>query len=181
MNKDKTILLLKKGDKNTLLALYKEHKKSFYNYAQRFSICDEILQDIYHDATIALHENAIDGKLNKINCSIKTYLFSIGKNMIFEQLRKEKKTLTLDTSTYKENYSYDVAYDNTPENEEQNKVLQGLNKLGESCKNLLQLFYYRGFTNIEIKETLGYNSIDVVKSMKWKCLKQLKIVVKNHE
>ncbi len=181
MNKNKTISLLKKGDKNTLLALYKEHKESFYNYAQRFSIRDEVLQDIYHDATIALHENAIDGKLNNLNCSIKTYLFSIGKNMIYEQLRKDKKTLTLDISTYKENYIYDVAYDNTLENEEQKKLLQGLNQLGESCKNLLHLFYYRGFTTTEIKETLGYNSIDVVKSMKWKCLKKLKTIVKSHE
>lgn len=178
MNRNKTILLLEKGDRNTLLAIYKEHKEPFYNYAQRFSISDEILQDIYHDATIALHENAIDGKLNEIKCSLKTYLFSIGKNMIYEQLRKEKKTVTLDTSTYKEDYSYDVAsYDTTLENEEQKKVLQGLNQLGESCKKLLQLFYYRGFTIDEIKDKLNYNSTDVVKSMKWKCLKQLKIVV----
>jgi RNA polymerase sigma factor (sigma-70 family) len=59
------------------------------------------------------------------------------------------------------------------------RLLQnGLDKLGEQCKKVLQLFYYEEKKLDEIQEQLGYTSKDVLKSQKSRCLKQLKELIK---
>jgi len=46
--------------------------------------------------------------------------------------------------------------------------------LGKQCQELLNLFYYRGFTIKDILAHSNYNSENVIKSAKSRCLKTLK-------
>ena len=179
MNEGKIISLLEKGDKSVLTKIYIDNKVSFISYAHKFSISEEVIVDIYQDATIALYENAIGGKMNNLKCSIKTYLFSIGKNMIYEQLRKENKTTMLNTDILKEAYNEEVEFDNEPLNQYQLELQNGFKQLGEQCKKILTLFYYQGYTLDEIKIALNYDKKDVVKSQKSRCLAKLKSIIKN--
>jgi len=58
-------------------------------------------------------------------------------------------------------------------------LVQGaMNALGSKCKDIITLFYLRGFNIEEITEYLGYSSKDVVKSQKSRCLKTLKERIK---
>ena len=50
--------------------------------------------------------------------------------------------------------------------------------LGKQCKELLTLFYYRGFTIKEILNKGDYNNENVVKSAKSRCMKTLKERIK---
>jgi len=50
--------------------------------------------------------------------------------------------------------------------------------LGRQCQELLTLFYYRGFTIKEILNHGSYNSENVVKSAKSRCMKTLKERIK---
>ena len=59
----------------------------------------------------------------------------------------------------------------------QRQLQIAFNSLGTQCKALLSLFYMRGFTLDEIVEELNYNSKDVAKSQKSRCLKSLKQTV----
>ena len=45
------------------------------------------IEDIFQDALIALYENAQNGKLDTIKSSLKTYLFSISKFMLFKKFK----------------------------------------------------------------------------------------------
>ena len=56
---------------------------------------------------------------------------------------------------------------------------KGLNKLGDQCKKVLELFYYEEKKLDEIQSILGYTNKDVLKSQKSRCLKQLKELIKN--
>ena len=46
--------------------------------------------------------------------------------------------------------------------------------LGKQCQELLTLFYYRGYTIQEIMEAENYNSENVVKAAKSRCMKTLR-------
>lgn len=179
MNENKAISLLKKGDKTILKEIYKNHKDSFFKYAYRFSLTNEDLVDIYQDATIALYENALNGKMDNLKCSVKTYLFSIGKNMIYEQLRKDKKAVLVNTDMLKDEYDEEIVFDNESLNNYQLKLQNGFKLLGEQCKKILTLFYYNGYTLDEIKVSLNYDKKDVVKSQKSRCLAKLKSIINN--
>ena len=61
--------------------------------------------------------------------------------------------------------------------EEQEQLRKAFKVLGQKCKDVLTLFYYRGFDLEEIKNSLNYTNKDVVKSQKSRCLKTLRNMI----
>lgn len=45
--------------------------------------------------------------------------------------------------------------------------------LGDPCKSLLQLYYYKQLGMEDITELLGYKNSDTTKNQKYKCIKRL--------
>ena len=169
--------LLKMNDEKAIRNFYNENKNGFILFAKRYNLNNDDLIDIYQDAIIALIENAKKGKIDDLKSSITTYLYGIGKFMIFQKLKKESKTVSIDDFE-----KIEMVYDDYSEDEInlQVKMLQkGLNKLGDQCKKVLELFYYEEKKLDEIQSILGYTNKDVLKSQKSRCLKQLKELIKN--
>lgn len=182
MSEHQLILLLKDSDKEVLKMLYTENRNPFINFARKFKISEEDILDVYQDAIIVLQEKAIKGELENLTCSIRTFLFGIGKYMLFEKARKHKKKLPLFPEK-KEDYNFLEICNDFFEIEEEPNELQVLLKnafstLGKKCKEVLTLFYYRGYTIDEISETLNYENKNVAKSQKSRCIKQLKEKIK---
>lgn len=168
--------LLKRNDEKTIRTVYNDYKKSFILFAKRYNISEEDTIDIYQDAFIALIENVKSGKVDEIKSSLSTYLFGIGKFMIFQKFKKNEQIHIADDLE-----SIEVEDDLYSEDDidSQVRLLQkGLDKLGEQCKKVLLLFYYEEKKLDEIQEQLGYTSKDVLKSQKSRCLKQLKELIK---
>lgn len=167
--------LLKKGDEEALKKVYQSNKDDFIFFAKKYPITEDTALDIYQDAIIALLENINLGKLQTLNSSLKTYLFSIGKYMIYDYLRQRKNTLNIDEFINIEATEIDFDFLFKKElNDNQKKLSHFFKLLGEKCKEVLTLFYYRGLTIEEITTHLNYNNKDVVKSQKSRCLKSLK-------
>ena len=143
MNEQKLISLLKNSDKKALEKVYLENRVSFINFARKFNVSDEDIIDVYQDAIIALQEKAVEGKLADLKCSISTFLFGIGKYMLFDKARKNNKKVA-DFKLENEAYNYkemsDSFLDETP-NEFQILLQKGFATLGKKCKEVLTLFY----------------------------------------
>ncbi len=171
---------LKKKDSNTLKAFYISNKDAFMRFAKKYPIDESTVNDIYQDAIIALRENAINGKLDTLKSELKTYLFTIGKYMIYKKLKQEKNIhLVEDTNQFDSlqngtAFSVDLVQELTSE---QKQLRIAFKSLGMKCKEILTLFYYRGFDLEEITNELNYNNKDVVKSQKSRCLKSLKDMI----
>ena len=175
MKEQHLIEALKNADSDVLRSIYVSNRASFINFANRFDMDREEVLDIYQDAIIALRENAIHGKLDTLNSSIKTYLFSIGKYMIYTRLKEQKKMRPMEEKGQLENiYIPPYLEEETMLTEEKKRMLTAFQALGAQCKKILTLFYYRGFTLDEITRDLDYSSKDVVKSQKSRCLRSLK-------
>ncbi|PNQ72786.1 sigma-70 family RNA polymerase sigma factor [Hanstruepera neustonica] len=170
---------IKQGDSKVLEAIYLDNRLAFLNFGLKYNLNKEALLDIYQDAIIAFVENVTNGKIISLSSSVKTYLFSIGKYMIFKKLKKESKLEALDLDDKRLELSIkliDSIYDES--NVENNKLIkQCLNKLGQQCQTVLKLFYYNGFTLEEIQEHLNYGNYNTVKSQKSRCLKNLKELI----
>jgi RNA polymerase sigma factor (sigma-70 family) len=170
------IALLKKDDEKTVRRVYDDNKKGFLFFANRYNLNQDEVLDVYQDAIIALIENAKRGKIDSLQSSITTYLFGIGKFMIFQKLKKEKKTFSTDDFVNLEYEDEEYCEDET--NLQVILLQKAMQKLGEQCKKVLQLFYYEEKKLDEIQEALGYSNKDVLKSQKSRCLKQLKDLTK---
>lgn len=139
-------------------------------FASKYNLSREDILDVYQDAFVALIENAEKGKLDGLNAKLKTYLFSIGKYMIFSKLRKNKKDF-VEIETLPDGLEWAEIDEN---NQHISQLEENLKKLGEQCYKILRLFYYEERKLDEIMEMLPYQSKDVLKSQKARCLKQLK-------
>lgn len=169
---------LRKGSDTVLRKVYEENRDKFLNYAKRYHLSEDENIDIYQDAYIIFYDNVMSGKIESFTSSISTYLFSVGKYLIFDQMRKNKKTVG-------SNYDLSRVGDDdmpvgTMEMErpdlttEQVLLQRHFTTLGAKCQELLTLFYYRGFTIQEIMARENYNSENVVKAAKSRCMKTLR-------
>lgn len=179
MNKLSNLIdFLKKNDEKTIKSFYDENKSAFILFSKRYNLNQDEILDVYQDAIIALIENAKKGKIDNLQSSISTYFFSIGKFMIFQKLKKSKKSYTTDDFSTLE--YIDDTYDEDEINLQVKMLQKGFEKLGEQCRKVLQLFYYEEKKLDEIQDALGYSNKDVLKSQKSRCLKQLKDLTKEN-
>ena len=169
---------LRKGSDKVLRRVYEQNRDKFLNYARRYNLSEDENIDIYQDAYVIFYDNVMSGKIERFTSSISTYLFSIGKYLIFDQMRKNKKKVSgnYDLSLVGED-DHDVStmeMDRPDLTNEQALLKKYFDTLGAKCQELLTLFYYRGFTINEIMEAENYNSENVVKAAKSRCMKTLR-------
>ncbi|WP_191860799.1 RNA polymerase sigma factor [Hanstruepera ponticola] len=173
---------IRQGDSKVLEAIYVDNRLAFLNFGLKYNLNEEALLDIYQDAIIAFVENVTNGKIIALNSSVKTYLFSIGKYMIFKKLKKESKLETLDLDDKRLELSIKLIDNiNDETDNEHNKLIEHcLDKLGYQCQTVLKLFYYNGLTLEEIQKHLDYSNYNTIKSQKSRCLKNLKELINDH-
>jgi len=176
------IFSLKTGDMSVLETIYKENRKPFLSFAKKHKLPKEDIIDVYQDAIIALRDNIVNGKIESLDSSIRTYLFSIGKYMIYNKVKLYKSNINF-TEEIK-NQDGQINYLDFNENindSKQHLVNMCFGKLGEKCQHVLKLFYYDGLTLKEIQQYLGYDNYNVIKSQKSRCLRALKDIINNNK
>ncbi|TYB75903.1 RNA polymerase sigma factor [Bizionia myxarmorum] len=173
MNEESHIIeLLKKGDEKTIHFIYNEYKPGFLMFAGRYTLSKDDLLDVYQDAIVALCENARKGNLDELKSSIKTYFFSIGKYMIYAQLKKRNQTTTYENI---DNFHFEWDdYDENITNVQLVRMREVFRDLGEQCKKVLSLFYYEEKKLEEITQLMNYENKNVAKSQKSRCIKKLR-------
>lgn len=156
-------------------AVYLEHKEGFLAFAQKYNLPQDTLNDVYQDAFVALVENAVKGKIDHLKVQIKTYLFAIGKYMIYSRMKT--KTFTLSGL---EGWDETHIIEEIDEKDEKLQLMErALKSLGERCYHILNLFYYQEKSLDEILLESSYQSKDVLKSQKSRCIKQLRDIMIN--
>lgn len=172
------ISLVKAGDISVLANIYKENRTGFLIFAKKYNLPDEDLIDIYQDAIIALRDNIVMGKVVNLESSIKTYLFSVGKYMIYKKIKEHHTNKTFQEDIYSVYNHIDYfEYHKDIDNRNQQLVTNCFVKLGEKCQQILKLFYYDGLTLKEIQDYLNYDNYNVIKSQKSRCLRTLKEII----
>lgn len=183
-NTEFTLEELRMGSDTVLRQVYEENRNKFLNFARRYDLSDDENIDIYQDAFIIFHDNVMSGKVQSFTSSIATYLFGIGKYLIFDQMKKNKRTVGSNydlTRVGEEDELVTTLELDEPELTPEQQLLQKhFPSLGKQCQELLTLFYYRGFTIQEIMQAENYNSENVVKAAKSRCMRTLKERIKEN-
>ena len=161
--------------------IYKSYRNSFLNWAVKYFKLDEsTASDIFQDVIIAFYKNVTSLKLHTLDASLKTYLFSIGKHILLNRHRQKQKEQTQLLDDFSQlnlkEWDLDIIVMEKKSQEEENVII-ALELLGEKCRQLLKLFYFKGLSHKEIVQQLGYNSLEVSRSMKRKCIKNLKRIM----
>lgn len=169
---------IKKGDEKSVVQLYQLYKSGFIHWAQtNYKIDEPSAADAFQDAVVCLYNNIVKGKLEHLTSSLKTYLYAIGKNIVRKKLQ-QPIALDKDDLWIVENLRAEPV-DNFAVNDRQQFVAKLMHTIGEPCKTILRLFYFKGFTMQAIAEEMNYKNENVVKTQKLRCLTTLKNMVKD--
>lgn len=175
---------LRGGNHQLIDELYVRHREAFITYAQRQLFATEAdATDCFQDAVIAFYKNVVNGRLMEMTCSIRTYLFAIGKRLVYrcnQKRQREAPTDPTDSASPVNDPSdeLDLSLLNRFEDDHRKALLAGaLAKLGGPCQQLLTLFYYHRYPIESIQNTLDFSSPGATRIKKMRCLGQLKKIL----
>jgi len=172
---EKLIELIKSGEENALVVLYKDNYTMVKNFIMRNNGDEDEAADVMQDSLIALWQN-VNREDFTLTVKLSTYLMSIVKNQWFKKLKKKSRFVVVD-ETYKENIGETTEIQSNSFDHE--IIRQKVNDLDETCKKLLSYFYFDGLNNKSIADKLGFANTDTVKSKKYQCFKKLQTAVLN--
>jgi RNA polymerase sigma factor (sigma-70 family) len=180
MDKKNILNEIKNGNQQVINELYKQYRNPFLSFAySKFNLDIDLAKEIYQDAFVAFYQNVTSGRLTVLTADLKTYIFQIGKNLINNELRKDKK---IDKST--ELSKIKITEDNNNDDDEnkyeqmQKAIKEAIKQLSDICYMLLTKYYFEKMKYEELMKTLNYKNIESIKTQKYKCLRKLEIIIK---
>ncbi len=159
--------------------LYQQYYYFIREGCRAKKISQEDSFNAYTDAVLSVIRNVVSEKFDG-HSSLKTYLFQIFSNKCVDFIRRN--------TTNKEQVHFNVADTDLllqmPEvarnaveimmtEEKQNAVKKYIETIGEKCKTIL-LMFEDGFSDKKIAAELKYNSAEVAKITRLRCLEKLK-------
>ena len=164
---------LAQNDSRAVEALYKSHFSMIQHFVTNNNGSFDDARDIFQEAMITLYEKVqLDNFA--LTCQIKTYLFSICKNLWLKRLQQMGK-YSAPLSAQEETISVEEDMDQFEKKDAAFAIMdRALNSLGEPCKSLLEGYYLNKKGMQELANQFGYTNADNAKNQKYKCLVRLK-------
>lgn len=161
---------LKKSERLAFVQLYDRHYRQIESMVLSASGNTDDARDVFQNAMILLVEKAQKERLN-IESSVGTYLYAVSKNLWMNELRKRnvrkryKQAFTLQDDDQLTAFEVPDHFD---------QIVTIIDELGDTCKQLLEKFYFENQNWDEISASMGYSSTAVARNQKYKCLEQLR-------
>ncbi len=132
-------------------------------------------EDIFHDGLISFYKQIQNGL--QLTCAIKTYLYSVCRNLWLKRLRKTGRSDRLEDM-----HNEIVELDNNPEaflvvDECASLLTTYLKKLGEDCRKIIVYAYFDQYKADEIAKLMNYATPQVARNKKSSCLKRFREMV----
>lgn len=153
-------------------------------FVQKNGGTEEEAKDVIMDGIEALIRNIRDGAyVYKDNAKLKTYFFQICRNKWFDYANKKKRarpvSLFSDLNIEDFESSYFYEFNDDLLNDRQRIVAELFDKSTDTCRQVLSYFYYDEMSHEDIAARMGFSSPESSKTQKNKCLRKLKIALRN--
>jgi RNA polymerase sigma factor (sigma-70 family) len=101
-------------------------------------------------------------------------LFGICKNLWHEKLRRQNKEITVKNIIIDSVTDNDELLKTIEESNKAKKAFEAVALLGEKCRELLTLFYFKKMSMALIAKQLGFSSEKLVINQKYRCIEKAK-------
>lgn len=168
-----TSIQLGQGMNECVQAIYRNHFEQLswfiLNNNGNRQDAEDIFQEVVVDFIEAVQRNKFRGE-----CSVKTFLYSLNKHAWLNELKRRGRALQRERKYEKEHDKEELDVSHIIAGREaRREVMSIVDQLGDACKKILLMFYYENQSMKEILENTEYESEQVVRNKKYKCLKQL--------
>jgi RNA polymerase sigma factor (sigma-70 family) len=160
------------GRTDALEKLYKDHFPMITRLILNNGGDIDDAKDIFQEAVIILYDKISSGQF-VLNSKLKTYIYSVSRNIWLKKLTK--KGVYTNVDDYEEKLQVEDDIEVYKERDKQFVMMENaLERLGEPCHTIIKDFYIHNLSMQEICEKFGYTNTDNAKTQKYKCLQRLK-------
>lgn len=160
---------IRAGKGDAFKYIYRIHYNTVKSIVKRYSPNADDAKDVMQDTLIALYENIVNDKF-KARSSLKTYLFSISRNICYKKYSTKKSEMKI---SFIENEKEEDEMENRI-----NHIMSSIEThLSEECQKILTYFYFEKKSYAQISADMGYTAA-FAKNKKARCMAHLKKSVK---
>ena len=146
---------------------------------RKFHLDREASLDLFADAVIALITQ-IESGTYKGDSKLSTYFYRIFYNKCVDLLRKNT-TNTVELDDNQAHLSVGKSeLEHWHDRFQVEEIKVSLDKMGDPCRQILMDWGFWGYNMKEIAAKVGYSTADQAKKRKYKCLKQLRELIKQN-
>ena len=154
--------------------LYKEFPKIKANICSSGGSRQDA-EEVFNDALLLLIEKVQEDNF-QLTSKLSSFLYGINRFLWMNELRKKKKSVSLEWENTMILTHDSLEYDS--EKEEKIQLIEkALGLITSKCKELFTLFYFKKERMVEIAKSLDFKSVNSAKTQKYKCMEQLNKVV----
>lgn len=153
--------------------LYKNHYNMLENMVKTNSGNVMDAEDVIQETMMVFIEMVRENKFRG-EASIKSILYTIAKNLWITKIRKTtQEKIRIEKFIGESEIFQDDVMSQIQYRESKQTIEQLFNKIGETCKKILTLFYFEELSFKQILEQTDYENEQVLRNKKYKCLKSL--------
>ncbi len=164
----------KVGRDEVITSLYNDQnlKSKVYNQVLKRGGNINDAQSVFNLCLVQFFKTVTKNRSLTIDINLEAYIIAIAKNVWFQELRKNAKTMTTEI-----NDNLDVSEENNSESlllniEKMDLLSDLLSKLKRRCKDVL-MYWANGYSMEEIAQMCDYKSAMMARKKKYQCMKEL--------
>jgi RNA polymerase sigma factor (sigma-70 family) len=166
---------MRKGDEEALVTLYEHNRRPITAYVLKNSGDADEAEDVLQECLVILWERVRAGRFT-YRAQLSTFLFSIAKNLWHRSLARKRRELP--AASAEEPFDDALStLDLMIEEEDHTGVSNALQKIGETCRELLMFYYWEELTMEEIARRMNFANAATAKSKKYQCKKALERIL----
>ncbi|MFT6320949.1 MAG: RNA polymerase sigma-70 factor (ECF subfamily) [Granulosicoccus sp.] len=149
--KSQIVEMLHRNDKQVIAVIYDQYAPALYGVVVRIVQSEEIAQDVMQDAFVKIWKKGTTYDSTK--GTLFTWLLNITRNTAIDKIRsagfrKSEKNQNIDNHLHNK-------ISNRGTNPDEIGVKELLNNLDDKYRDIIDMIYFRGFTQKEVSEELG--------------------------
>lgn len=130
---------------------------------------EDIFQEVVVNFIDAVQKDRFRGE-----SSVKTFLYALNRHAWLNELKRRGRAMKREIKFDKEHDEEQMDVSHYIAGQEAKRmVMRVVEQLGDACKKILVMFYYENLSMKDILEKTEYETEQVVRNKKYKCLKQL--------
>lgn len=180
LTRDARILdLIRKGDEEALVMLFHDTRVTVTDFVLRNNGSADDAEDILQEALVILWERVRSGRFEHA-AKLSTFVFGVARNLWLRVLagRKREPLRAPDDDPVDPDDSVEESF---LREEQAELIRRGLDKIEETCRRLLLLFYWEERSMEEIAGIMGFANSATAKSKKYQCKKHLEMILRSFE
>lgn len=175
------LLLDRTRQQEGILFLYNAYFEQVSRFVIQNSGNEADAQDVFQEVVVSfiylIQQNKFRGE-----SSIRTFLYSLNRNIWFNELKRRERAWKRETKFEQVKDQQEESVEKSIDRREAGQeLLKIINTLGETCKQILLLFYYENYSMKDILQQLDYENEQVVRNKKYKCLKKLEEMMREEK